>query len=90
MTGARPHAPMQRQASRENSPSLVMPPGAMFSFFSTALSTSLDEDQDGWLTIAIADDGRGMEPEFLARVTDPFTTTRTTRRGRCSASSPPR
>ena len=37
------------------------------------ISITLDEDQDGWLTIAIADDGRGMEPEFLARVTDPFT-----------------
>ena len=44
------------------------------------ISITLDEDQDGWLTIAIADDGRGMEPEFLARVTDPFTTTRTTRK----------
>ena len=33
------------------------------------ISITLDEDQDGWLTIAIADDGRGMEPEFLARVT---------------------
>ena len=44
------------------------------------VSITLDEDQDGWLTIAIADDGRGMAPEFLARVTDPFTTTRTTRK----------
>lgn len=32
------------------------------------------------LTITIADDGCGMTPEFLARVTDPFTTTRTTRK----------
>jgi len=30
--------------------------------------------------IAIRDNGRGMSPEFLARVRDPFTTTRTTRR----------
>lgn len=44
------------------------------------VSITLDEAQDGWLTIAIADDGRGMAPEFLARVTDPFTTTRTTRK----------
>ena len=44
------------------------------------VSITLDEDQNGWLTIAIADDGRGMAPEFLARVTDPFTTTRTTRK----------
>lgn len=44
------------------------------------VSITLDEDGDGWLAIAIADDGRGMAPEFLARVTDPFTTTRTTRK----------
>lgn len=44
------------------------------------VSITLDEDQDGWLTLTIADDGRGMAPEFLARVTDPFTTTRTTRK----------
>ena len=41
---------------------------------------TLTEDEAGWLTIAITDDGRGMDPEFLARVTDPFTTTRTTRK----------
>ena len=44
------------------------------------VSITLDETPDGWLTMAIADDGRGMEPEFLAQVTDPFTTTRTTRK----------
>ncbi|NLZ24976.1 MAG: sensor histidine kinase [Clostridiales bacterium] len=32
------------------------------------------------LTIEIRDDGIGMAPEFLARVTDPFTTTRVTRK----------
>lgn len=32
------------------------------------------------LTITIADDGCGMSPAFLASVTDPFTTTRTTRK----------
>jgi hypothetical protein len=32
------------------------------------------------LTITISDDGCGMTPEFVARVTDPFTTTRTTRK----------
>lgn len=32
------------------------------------------------LTITIEDNGCGMTPEFLARVTDPFTTTRTTRK----------
>ena len=40
----------------------------------------LTEDSEGWLTIVIRDDGRGMTPEFLAQVTDPFTTTRTTRK----------
>lgn len=34
----------------------------------------------GMLTLVVADNGRGMSPEFLARVTDPFTTTRTTRK----------
>ena len=37
-------------------------------------------EENGWLTITVADDGRGMTPEFLATVTDPFTTTRTTRK----------
>lgn len=32
------------------------------------------------LSIAITDNGCGMTPEFLSRVTDPFTTTRTTRK----------
>lgn len=32
------------------------------------------------LTIGIQDNGKGMEPEFLAKVLDPFTTTRTTRK----------
>ena len=44
------------------------------------VTITLDETPDGWLSIAIADDGRGMSPEFLAQVTDPFTTTRTTRK----------
>lgn len=35
--------------------------------------------RNGWLTLTIADNGRGMEPGFLAQVLDPFTTTRTTR-----------
>lgn len=37
------------------------------------------ETQPDTLTISIADDGKGMDEEFLARVKDPFTTTRTTR-----------
>ena len=44
------------------------------------VSIALDETPDGWLTVTIADDGCGMAPEFLAQVTDPFTTTRTTRK----------
>ena len=32
------------------------------------------------LLFAVKDNGRGMSPEFVAKVTDPFTTTRTTRR----------
>ena len=32
------------------------------------------------LTISIKDDGCGMDDEFLKKVTDPFTTTRTTRK----------
>lgn len=43
------------------------------------LDLSLVDDQ-GELTLTIADDGCGMPPEFLAAVTDPFTTTRTTRK----------
>ena len=38
------------------------------------------EEADGEITLTVADDGRGMSPELLARVTDPFTTTRTTRK----------
>ena len=36
--------------------------------------------KDGFLTIEIADNGKGMSEEFLRSVTDPFTTTRTTRK----------
>lgn len=32
------------------------------------------------LTISITDNGHGMQPDLLANVTDPFTTTRTTRK----------
>ena len=38
------------------------------------------EGGGGSLSLTVADDGRGMSPEFLAAVTDPFTTTRTTRK----------
>ena len=36
-------------------------------------------ERDGTLTIRIEDDGCGMKEDFLRSVTDPFTTTRTTR-----------
>lgn len=36
--------------------------------------------QDDYLTIRIEDDGKGMSEEFLKTVTDPFTTSRHTRR----------
>ena len=36
--------------------------------------------EGGWLTLLVQDDGIGMAPELLAKVTDPFTTTRTTRK----------
>lgn len=37
-------------------------------------------ESSGWLTLTVKDDGVGMDPEFLSRVQDPFTTTRTTRK----------
>ena len=40
----------------------------------------LRSGSDGWLTLSVADDGKGMSQELLSRVTDPFCTTRTTRR----------
>lgn len=45
----------------------------------TELKLSLVEHQ-GSLTMTVADNGKGMTPEFLANVLDPFTTTRTTRK----------
>ena len=41
------------------------------------IKDSLKEDL---FHFTIEDDGRGMSPEFLARVTDPYTTSRTTRK----------
>ena len=37
-------------------------------------------DDQGWLTMVLKDDGKGMSPELLQRVTSPFATTRTTRK----------
>ena len=44
------------------------------------VTVSFENDGNGMLTFAVKDDGCGMSPEFLSRVTDPFTTTRTTRK----------
>jgi len=38
-----------------------------------------EDTKEDSLDITIRDNGRGMEPEFLAKVLDPFVTTRTTR-----------
>lgn len=38
------------------------------------------EEGSGTLSVSLADDGRGMTPEFLAAAADPFATTRTTRK----------
>lgn len=43
------------------------------------ISMQLDYSADT-LTLTIRDDGKGMPPELLAKVTSPFTTTRTTRK----------
>lgn len=45
------------------------------------IEISVDENlKSDKMTITIKDNGRGMGPEFLARVLDPFVTTRTTRK----------
>ena len=46
----------------------------------TVIEISIDTDADGWLTLKISDNGCGMDEETLRNVTDPFYTTRTTRK----------
>ena len=46
----------------------------------TLVQITLDTNESGWLTLSIQDNGCGMTEETLRRVTDPFYTTRTTRR----------
>lgn len=47
----------------------------------TEVGITIEEDEaKDLLLFSVKDDGKGMSPEFAARVTDPFTTTRTTRR----------
>ena len=40
----------------------------------TLVEVCLTEDEAQTLTIVIRDNGRGMSPDFLAAVSDPFTT----------------
>ena len=53
---------------------------------STAANSSLveltikDSLKDNIYAFTIKDNGKGMTPEFLAKVTDPWTTSRTTRK----------
>ena len=46
----------------------------------TLVTIRISIDENGWLTMVLKDDGKGMSPELLARVTSPFATTRTTRK----------
>jgi len=47
----------------------------------SVVKISIEEDLEAdSLTILIEDNGKGMSPEFLDKVLDPFVTTRTTRR----------
>ena len=46
----------------------------------THITVALTEEENGHLTLVIADNGCGMTEEVLRRVSDPFYTTRTTRK----------
>ena len=46
----------------------------------THITIALTEEENGRLTLVIADNGCGMTEEVLRRVSDPFYTTRTTRK----------
>lgn len=46
----------------------------------TLVELLFHRDAQGMLKFSVKDNGCGMSPEFLATVTDPFTTTRTTRK----------
>lgn len=48
---------------------------------STMISLDIEEDtKENMLSMVITDNGKGMEPEMLSKATDPFFTTRTTRK----------
>lgn len=44
------------------------------------LQISVNENENGYFTFAITDDGRGMTEEMVKKVRDPFVTTRLTRK----------
>jgi len=44
------------------------------------VTVRIEIDSDGWLTMILQDDGKGMSSELLERVRSPFATTRTTRK----------
>ena len=44
------------------------------------LQIDIDENENGYFTFSISDDGRGMTEEMVKRVRDPFVTTRLTRK----------
>ena len=46
----------------------------------TLVGIDINTDKEGMMTICISDNGCGMTEEVLQRVTDPFYTTRTTRK----------
>ena len=46
----------------------------------TLVTVRLTLEESGMLTMQLEDDGKGMSPELLQRVTSPFATTRTTRK----------
>lgn len=46
----------------------------------TQVDIEVNEDEKGYFVFRIRDNGRGMSPELLQRVRDPFVTTRTTRK----------
>ncbi len=46
----------------------------------SVVTVRMSVDDRGWLTMVLADDGRGMSSELLERVKSPFATTRTTRK----------
>ena len=46
----------------------------------TLVTVRFVRNEKGVITFSVQDNGCGMTPEFLSRVTDPFTTSRTTRK----------